>query len=783
MKIYSLLFSLVFSTYIFAQVGVGTTTPDASSILDITAADKGVLVPRVSLTDVTNATTPINAPATGLLIWNINATVTGGNGTGFYFFNGVQWIPIQQTMTDDADFYEVGSTTAPDDINDNMYTQGNIGIGQITADYKLDITENTALKVIDVSVTGDIDGNRLAIDNTISGTQNPGVGNQIWGIRNNIFAGGGFSIYGVENRLSGNYSSQKTGTSNVITGGTSNHYGNYNSLGGSDATSGNLRFGVYNDLNYDDPSNGEERGVYNSFQGTSTGSKSGLFNYFNHSSDAQSYGVYNSSNSLVGDGNQYGVYSTLSGTGSGSIHGGYNVFSGSNTGEIKGLYNNVLSTGGSAHYGLHNNFAGSSFDERGVYNNFQQSDSSIRYGLYNIFDSSNSLNPIDYGVFTFMTGDSSSNQYGIFQNIGNSGTGTHYGLVNQMQDGEGNKYGMVNEITIVNSVEAKGVQNILAASSSSNSLMGSHNQFTGFASEITGVNNDFDGSESLQAKGVNNDFLGTAVTTTNNYAIFSIFNNNSSGNQYGAYNEFTSTLGNIYGVSNSVSGGTQEFNGLYNLVTSTAGTGTKYGVNNFFDPSAGGTHYGIYSNVLKPGSYAGYFLGDVSIGTTTGNSYVMPDSDGTAGQVMQTDGAGNVDWVDNVNSVSSIPIYSNDSYNMNHGTGGVDLNTMDSSIEPTIYNTAGNIQIKLVIRYTNPIGTNNFQLRAHDGTTQSFPITNTSGWTFATTQNGGIATSDWVNWSAGVNAHEIHIFGWNNSNNPANDSITINNAYLLVRSQ
>ena len=52
MKIYSLLFSLVFSTYIFAQVGVGTTTPDASSILDITAADKGVLVPRVSLTDV-----------------------------------------------------------------------------------------------------------------------------------------------------------------------------------------------------------------------------------------------------------------------------------------------------------------------------------------------------------------------------------------------------------------------------------------------------------------------------------------------------------------------------------------------------------------------------------------------------------------------------------------------------------------------------------------------------------------------------------------------------------
>ncbi|WP_374957297.1 tail fiber domain-containing protein [Gilvibacter sp.] len=60
--------------------------------------------------------------------------------------------------------------------------------------------------------------------------------------------------------------------------------------------------------------------------------------------------------------------------------------------------------------------------------------------------------------------------------------------------------------------------------------------------------------------------------------------------------------------------------------------------------SAGGTHYGIYSSALKTGSYAGYFLGDVAIGTTTANNYTFPASRGTNGQVMVTDTAGNLSW-------------------------------------------------------------------------------------------------------------------------------------------
>lgn len=60
---------LVLTLNVHAQVGVGTTTPDESSILDIVSTDKGLLVPRLS-----NAQRDaILSPAKGLLIYNSDA--------------------------------------------------------------------------------------------------------------------------------------------------------------------------------------------------------------------------------------------------------------------------------------------------------------------------------------------------------------------------------------------------------------------------------------------------------------------------------------------------------------------------------------------------------------------------------------------------------------------------------------------------------------------------------------------------------------------------------------
>ena len=49
-----------------AQVGIGTTTPDASSILDITSTTSGILVPRMTTTQ----RDAISSPENSLLIFN-----------------------------------------------------------------------------------------------------------------------------------------------------------------------------------------------------------------------------------------------------------------------------------------------------------------------------------------------------------------------------------------------------------------------------------------------------------------------------------------------------------------------------------------------------------------------------------------------------------------------------------------------------------------------------------------------------------------------------------------
>ncbi|GEN70897.1 hypothetical protein CLA01_09690 [Chryseobacterium lathyri] len=76
------------SVSLFSQVGINTTTPNPSSILDIVSTNKGLLIPRVSLTGNTDVTTIPN-PANGLLVYNL---VDAGGASpvkkdNFYKFN------------------------------------------------------------------------------------------------------------------------------------------------------------------------------------------------------------------------------------------------------------------------------------------------------------------------------------------------------------------------------------------------------------------------------------------------------------------------------------------------------------------------------------------------------------------------------------------------------------------------------------------------------------------------------------------------------------------------
>lgn len=66
-------------TNLQAQIGIGTDTPDASSILDInpTGNDRGILIPRITESQKNS----ISSPANGLLVFQTD------NTAGFYYFS------------------------------------------------------------------------------------------------------------------------------------------------------------------------------------------------------------------------------------------------------------------------------------------------------------------------------------------------------------------------------------------------------------------------------------------------------------------------------------------------------------------------------------------------------------------------------------------------------------------------------------------------------------------------------------------------------------------------
>ena len=59
---------LFFAEINFAQVGIGTATPNTSAQLDVTSTNKGLLMPRMT----TIQRTGIATPATGLQVFDID---------------------------------------------------------------------------------------------------------------------------------------------------------------------------------------------------------------------------------------------------------------------------------------------------------------------------------------------------------------------------------------------------------------------------------------------------------------------------------------------------------------------------------------------------------------------------------------------------------------------------------------------------------------------------------------------------------------------------------------
>jgi hypothetical protein len=86
------------------NVGINATgaTPDNSAMLDVDAANKGLLIPRIQLLSVTDIIT-IATPTKSLLVYNKNGnTLQMPEGEGYYYWDGSKWVKLQTNATNNA---------------------------------------------------------------------------------------------------------------------------------------------------------------------------------------------------------------------------------------------------------------------------------------------------------------------------------------------------------------------------------------------------------------------------------------------------------------------------------------------------------------------------------------------------------------------------------------------------------------------------------------------------------------------------------------------------------
>jgi len=157
------------------QVGIGTSSPDASAALEVASANKGMLIPRVALTGSTDQTT-IPSPATGLMVYNNGAA--GLTFKGFVFWNGTEWRSVNNNPTISPSITSLKCTDAylePNTLSAGVaytgvlkvpYTGGNAGL--FSSGTAINSTVNTGLTA--TLNSGQLESGSGVLSYTVTGT-------------------------------------------------------------------------------------------------------------------------------------------------------------------------------------------------------------------------------------------------------------------------------------------------------------------------------------------------------------------------------------------------------------------------------------------------------------------------------------------------------------------------------------------------------------------------------------------------------------------------------------
>jgi len=164
MKKYILILVLLFSVLALnAQVAINNTGegPVESAILDVQSTDKGMLIPRMEITDVDSDLSPVESPAEGLLIYNIGTT--DNIPKGFYYWSNARWNVVtsgdgsftvnqQMQMYEAGELYEDNEMSTPSSItlsnSSTYYGWVNADEGELFGNTTTNLSSSSGDKII-----------------------------------------------------------------------------------------------------------------------------------------------------------------------------------------------------------------------------------------------------------------------------------------------------------------------------------------------------------------------------------------------------------------------------------------------------------------------------------------------------------------------------------------------------------------------------------------------------------------------------------------------------------